>query len=50
MISIGGGVLSTLSVGSSTAEWIGYQIIFGAGTGSAMPMVSFYLIHFIGAC
>jgi Zn-dependent metalloprotease len=47
MISIGGGMLSTLHVESNTAQWIGYQIIFGAGAGSAMPMVNFSPIHFI---
>lgn len=43
MIGIGGGVLSTFHVDTSTAQWIGYQIILGAGIGSAMPMVRTYL-------
>lgn len=47
MISIGGGVLSTLRVDSSTAQWIGYQIIFGSGTGAAMPMVNPLLASFL---
>jgi hypothetical protein len=38
MISIGGGVLSTLHVDSGSSKWIGYQVIFGAGSGAAMPM------------
>lgn len=38
MISIGGGVLSTLHVDSGSPQWIGYQIIFGSGAGAAIPM------------
>jgi hypothetical protein len=45
MISIGGGVLSTLHVDTDAAKWIGFQIIFGSGTGAAMPMVSIIPIH-----
>ncbi|KAL3469898.1 major facilitator superfamily domain-containing protein [Aspergillus californicus] len=32
-MSIGSGLLSTLSVTSGSAEWIGYQFLFGAGVG-----------------
>lgn len=32
-MSIGAGLLTTLHVNSSTAHWIGYQILFGIGTG-----------------
>jgi hypothetical protein len=32
-MSIGTGLLSTLQVNSGHAEWIGYQVIFGAGVG-----------------
>lgn len=31
--SIGAGLLSTLQINSGHAEWIGYQVIFGAGVG-----------------
>jgi hypothetical protein len=31
--SIGAGLLSTLQINSDHAEWIGYQVIFGAGVG-----------------
>lgn len=32
-MSTGAGLLTTLHVNSSTAHWIGYQILFGIGTG-----------------
>lgn len=32
-MSIGSGLLSTLSVTSDSPEWIGYQFLFGAGVG-----------------
>lgn len=32
---IGGGLLSTLNIGSSSAKWIGYQVISGVGIGLA---------------
>lgn len=32
-MSVGAGLLTTLKVDSSTAHWIGYQILFGLGTG-----------------
>ncbi|KAL8829338.1 MAG: hypothetical protein Q9191_002067 [Dirinaria sp. TL-2023a] len=32
-MSIGAGLLTTLKVDSSTAQWIGYQVLFGLGTG-----------------
>lgn len=33
LLSIGSGLLTTLTVDSGAAKWIGYQIIFGAGVG-----------------
>lgn len=33
LTSIGGGLLTTLNENSSTAKWIGYQIIYGIGGG-----------------
>jgi hypothetical protein len=35
-MSVGAGMLSTLSVHSGAGEWIGYQIIFGIGVGIGM--------------
>ncbi|KAK6822240.1 hypothetical protein RU639_006918 [Aspergillus parasiticus] len=41
LMSIGGGLLSTLKVDSGDAAWIGYQILFGIGVGLGMqqPMI-----------
>lgn len=38
----GGGLLSTLQVDSSSAKWIGYQIIYGAGVGFGLnqPLIA----------
>ena len=36
LMSIGAGLMSTFTVDSSAAQWIGYQIIFGFGVGSGM--------------
>jgi hypothetical protein len=36
--SIGAGLLSTFSTSTSTGQWIGYQIINGAGRGMLMQM------------
>lgn len=33
LMAIGAGLLTTLSLSTSTGQWIGYQIIFGAGIG-----------------
>lgn len=38
-MAIGNGLLSTLSPSTSTARWIGYQILLGAGRGAGMQMV-----------
>ena len=38
--SVGMGLLSLLSPTSTTGQWIGYQILAGAGRGSSMQMVS----------
>lgn len=35
-MSIGSGLLSTLTVDSGSPEWIGYQVIFGAGVGCGL--------------
>ncbi len=43
-LSIGGGVLSTLHTDSGSPQWIGYQVILGAGCGMAMPMVIHSLV------
>lgn len=37
--SVGVGLLSTLSPTTSTARWIGYQIITGAGRGMVFQTV-----------
>lgn len=39
-VAIGNGLMSTLTQHTSTAKWIGYQIILGAGRGAGMQMVS----------
>jgi hypothetical protein len=36
LMSIGAGMLATLSVHSGAGEWIGYQILFGIGIGMGM--------------
>ncbi|MCJ1306389.1 MFS sugar transporter [Agyrium rufum] len=33
LMSIGGGLITTFQVSTGHAEWIGYQVIFGLGTG-----------------
>ncbi|KAK5111872.1 hypothetical protein LTR62_004604 [Meristemomyces frigidus] len=38
LMAIGFGLTSTLGVHSSTGEWVGYQILFGAGRGMGMQM------------
>jgi hypothetical protein len=38
--SIGAGLLSTLRVSSSVGHWVGFQIIYGVGVGSAAQMVN----------
>ena len=44
--AVGCGLIGLLSTSTSIGEWIGYQIIFGAGRGLAMSVVS-YRIHAI---
>ncbi|GAB1197136.1 hypothetical protein APSETT444_006426 [Aspergillus pseudonomiae] len=41
LISIGGGLLSTLNVDSGDAAWIGYQVLYGIGVGLGLqqPMI-----------
>ncbi|TWU71389.1 hypothetical protein ED733_002254 [Metarhizium rileyi] len=36
LMSVGAGMLSTLGVDASPAQWIGYQILFGVGVGLGM--------------
>lgn len=38
--SISLGLFSTFHTYTDHSKWIGYQVIFGAGAGSAMPMVN----------
>ncbi|KAL9063634.1 MAG: hypothetical protein Q9157_008152 [Trypethelium eluteriae] len=38
MVAVANGVLSTLSPGTSTGKWIGYQIILGVGRGLGLQM------------
>lgn len=40
LVTIGCGLVSTFSPTTSTARWIGYLIVLGAGRGSGMQMVS----------
>ncbi|RFU26811.1 hypothetical protein B7463_g9527, partial [Scytalidium lignicola] len=46
LMSIGAGLMTTLKVGSSAKHWIGYQVIFGLGTGMGIqqPMVSVQVV------
>jgi hypothetical protein len=39
LISIGGGLLSTLTPTTTTGKWVGYQIIAGAGRGAGFQTV-----------
>lgn len=43
LITVGSGLLTLLGVGTSTAEWAGYQVIIGIGRGFTTQVVS--LIH-----
>ncbi|OKL58351.1 hypothetical protein UA08_06011 [Talaromyces atroroseus] len=36
IMSVGGGLFTTVNENTSTATWIGYQILFGIGAGSGM--------------
>jgi hypothetical protein len=36
LMGVGAGLISTFSVGSGHAHWIGYQVIFGLGVGFGM--------------
>jgi Fungal trichothecene efflux pump (TRI12) len=38
LFAIGAGLLSTLSVNSSTGEWFGYQVIAGVGIGMSLQV------------
>lgn len=40
IVAIANGILSTLSVGTSTGKWIGYQILLGFGRGFGLQMVN----------
>jgi hypothetical protein len=39
-MSIGAGLITTLQIDTSSAKWIGYQIIFGSGLGMGMQQSS----------
>ena len=39
-LSIGSGLIATFDAGTSTGKWIGYQILYGAGRGLGLQMVS----------
>jgi len=39
LISVGNGLISTFSPGTSTGKWIGYQILLGVGRGLGLQMV-----------
>jgi hypothetical protein len=38
--AVGNGLVSTFTASTSTAVWIGYQIVMGAGRGCGMQMVT----------
>ena len=44
-IAVGNGLLSTVTQHTSTAKWIGYLIIIGAGRGAGIQMVSHSPAH-----
>ena len=39
LLSVGSGLIATFSARTPTGEWIGYQIIYGAGRGLGLQMV-----------
>jgi len=43
IVSIVAGLMFTLKPDTSTAKWIGYQILAGLGRGCGLQMVSFYV-------
>ena len=47
LVSIANGLISTLTPTSSTGEWIGYQIIGGAGRGCGLQMVRFNIPEYL---
>jgi hypothetical protein len=40
MIAVGAGLTTTFGPNTTTAQWVGYQLIQGIGRGAAMTMVS----------
>jgi hypothetical protein len=40
MIAVGAGLTTTFGPRTTTAQWVGYQLIQGIGRGAAMTMVS----------
>ncbi|KAI9651894.1 MAG: hypothetical protein M1831_007516 [Alyxoria varia] len=38
LLAIGAGLIYTLDIGSTTGQYVGYQILFGAGVGTAIQM------------
>ena len=43
LIAVGNGLVSTFDPATSEGRWVGYQILLGAGSGSALQMVGFAL-------
>jgi hypothetical protein len=43
LLSVGSGLIATFTPGTSTGKWIGYQILYGAGRGLGLQMVSWIL-------
>ena len=40
LLSVGSGLMATFDAETSTGKWIGYQILYGAGRGLGLQMVS----------
>lgn len=40
MIAVGAGLTTTFGPDTTTAQWIGYQLLHGIGRGAALTMVS----------
>jgi hypothetical protein len=48
--SIGYGLLSTFSPTTSAATWIGYQVLYGVGSGCMAAAVSFICVKKLLSC
>jgi hypothetical protein len=44
LVAIANGLLSTLAIETSTAKWVGYQVLAGAGRGLGLQIVRFNLL------